>query len=63
MCKGCGSRKETKFQSEICVHLEDGLRQPDCPPVLAFPEITVCLNCGLAEFSVLASDLERMRQG
>jgi hypothetical protein len=50
-CKSCSSDEQQKFQGEVAMHFPglDGLNKPI---VWVFPEILVCLNCGLAEFVV-----------
>jgi hypothetical protein len=40
-----------KFASEIDIHFP-GLKNVDKRPVLAYPELLVCFNCGKAEFTI-----------
>ena len=51
LCIACGSDKQAKFTAEIAVHIP-GLNNLDKPHILLFPEISVCMNCGNAEFTV-----------
>jgi len=50
-CKSCSSEDQHIFHGEIALHFPglDGLKKPI---VWVFPEISICLNCGLAEFLV-----------
>jgi hypothetical protein len=50
-CKSCLSQDQQSFQGEVALHFP-GLDGLDKPIVWIFPEILVCLNCGLAEFVV-----------
>ena len=55
-CKSCGLVHRKKFISEVTIHFE-GLRNINKEPVLVFPELLVCLNCGNAEFVIHRDDL------
>lgn len=50
-CKSCWSENRYSFEGEVALHFRglDGLNKPI---VWVFPEILVCLNCGVAEFVV-----------
>ena len=50
ICRHCESGRKS-FTSEIAIHFPglDGLNKP---LVRVFPEVKVCLNCGMAEFVV-----------
>jgi hypothetical protein len=37
-----------------------GLENLSKPPVLVFPEVVICLNCGFAEFKTPEADLRRL---
>lgn len=50
-CNSCGSVKQEKFRSEIDIHFP-GLTNVNKRPVVVFPELVVCLNCGKAEFTI-----------
>lgn len=52
-CKSCGSDKVCRFTAEMAIHLSDINR----PPVLVFPQLFVCLNCGKGEFAVPDNEL------
>lgn len=59
LCKACGSDKQAKFTAEIAVHIL-GLNNLDKPHLFVFPEISVCMNCGNAEFNVPESQLRML---
>jgi hypothetical protein len=46
-CASCGFQNQDKFQAEIAIHSRD----IQDPPVLVFPRILVCMNCGKPEFT------------
>jgi hypothetical protein len=55
-CNSCGSVNQEKFTSEIDIHFP-GLSNVRKSPVLVYPELLVCLNCGKAEFTVPKDEL------
>ena len=61
-CRRCSSGKQSKFNVEMNVHFPgwEGLEKPT---VWLFPEVTVCLDCGFAEFSVSENDLRKLAEG
>jgi hypothetical protein len=50
-CRSCGSVNHGKFAAEMCIHFP-GLKNIDKPVVWVFPNMVVCLDCGMAEFVV-----------
>jgi len=61
MCDVCGSRHQSKFRSEVCVHFA-GPQDLYRTPVVVFPELTICLNCGtVAAFQIEELELVRLR--
>jgi hypothetical protein len=58
-CKSCGSINQSKFGGEIAIH-SPGLKGIDKPVVWVFPELVVCLECGLTEFAVPEAELRRL---
>jgi len=55
-CKSCGSVNQSKFNAEMGIHFP-GLKNIDKPVVWVFPELVVCLNCGIAEFAMPEAQL------
>jgi hypothetical protein len=55
-CNSCGSVDQGKFTSEVDIHFP-GLNNVNKSPVLVYPELLVCLNCGKAEFTVPKDEL------
>jgi len=58
-CKSCGSVNQRKFTGEIAIHFP-GLKRIDEPVVWVFPELVVCVDCGIAEFAVPEAELLRL---
>jgi hypothetical protein len=58
-CLRCSSEHQKKLTAEMNVHFpgREGLNKPT---VWLFPEVTFCLNCGLAEFSVARAELSKL---
>lgn len=52
-CRLCNSEKQSKFATEIAIHLP-GLSTPHA---FLFPKILVCLDCGFTEFSIPETEL------
>ena len=50
-CKSCGSVNQRRFTAEMGIHFP-GLKNIGKPVVWVFPELVVCLDCGIAEFAV-----------
>ena len=50
-CKVCGSENVHKLRGEIAMR-SPGLKNIDKPVVWLFPDIVVCMDCGIAEFVV-----------
>jgi hypothetical protein len=62
ICKSCGSVNQRKFKAEIGIRLP-GLKSLDKPVVWVFPEVVVCLNCGISEFAVPEAELCELAKG
>ena len=58
-CQRCESLQLRKFTAEINMHFPgcEGLAKPS---VWVFPQVLVCLDCGLAQFSIPQLELERL---
>lgn len=61
-CKSCGSENLTSFNGEVLIHFR-GLGNIDEPPVLVFPALAICRNCGYAEFVVPEKELRLLTKG
>ena len=61
-CVRCSSENLGKFSAEMNIHFpgHEGLTEPT---VWFFPQLTVCLHCGYAEFSIPDSELQRLTDG
>jgi hypothetical protein len=55
-CNSCGSDNSRNFNGEIAIHFP-GLQGLDKPIVWVFPQVLVCLNCGVAQFTVPEAEL------
>ena len=57
-CKVCQSENQKTFESEVTIHFPelDNLRKR---PILVFPDLVICLNCGFIESKVEMSELLR----
>ena len=62
ICKLCGSVDQKKFSAEMGIHFPE-LKNIDKPTVWVFPEVTVCLDCGTAEFDVPGAELRQLARG
>jgi hypothetical protein len=60
-CKSCGSANQRKFSAEMGIHFPEK-ENIDKPAVWVFPEVVVCFNCGMAEFSVPKAELRQLEQ-
>ncbi len=61
-CKFCGAVNRRKFTAEIGIH-SPGLKDLDVPVVWVFPDLAVCLECGVAEFAVPVAELHLLAKG
>ena len=61
-CKSCGSKNLKKFLGEIAVHFP-GLKNMDEANVCVFPELVICLECGIALFVVPEPELRQPVEG
>jgi hypothetical protein len=60
--ESCESPNESVFIGEVAIHFT-GVEGLNRPIVWVFPEITICLNCGMARFVVPDSELGVLRTG
>ena len=61
-CKSCSPENQKTFTAEMAIHFVGlmGLRKPI---VWVFPEIAVCLDCGVARFMVPQRELKVLQTG
>ena len=62
MCNLCESPDFRVFTAEMNIHFP-GRENLDTPTVWAFPPVTICVNCGCAEFAVHGEPLQKLREG
>jgi hypothetical protein len=55
-CAVCGSDRQRKFNGELAIHFP-GLNGLDKPIVWVFPQLLVCLDCGVAQFAIPKAEL------
>lgn len=61
-CRRCGADTLKDFNGELAIHFP-GLQGLETPIVWVFPTISVCLDCGVAQFMVPERELEVLRTG
>jgi|SRR5277367_1357185 len=61
-CNSCGSENQQQFPSEMVIHLP-GLKNVNKPPVLAFPNLRICMDCGSTELAVPESVVRQLGKG
>jgi hypothetical protein len=61
VCKQCCSHKQSIFKAEMNLHFPgwEGLIKPT---VWAFPEVVVCLDCGLLECTIPETELQKLAE-
>jgi hypothetical protein len=55
-CPSCGSVNQSRFSAEMSIHFP-GLKNVNKPTAWVFPEVLVCLDCGVSEFTVPDTEL------
>jgi hypothetical protein len=62
MCNSCRSKNQIQFESEIFIHFSS-IDDLDKLPVMVFPRLSVCLDCGVvSEFIIPATELRELRE-
>lgn len=56
-CRSCQSSNQRTYESEINIHFPE-LNNLKKPPVLAFPNLVICLDCGFVETKIADSELQ-----
>jgi hypothetical protein len=57
----CSLKNQRKLNAEVALHVP-GRKGLDTPLVWAFPELLVCLNCGLVVFALADAPLKELGQ-
>ena len=60
-CAFCKSANQREFPSEICIHFP-GIDSSTRPAEFVFPQILICLECGVAQFPIPDAELERLAE-
>jgi hypothetical protein len=61
LCKSCASVNQKEFVAEISLHFVE-IENIYKPTVWAFPEVIICLDCGMASFSVTKDELSQLER-
>jgi hypothetical protein len=61
-CRTCNSENLSTFSAEVALH-SPGLKGLDIPIVWVFPQLVVCLACGVAEFAIPEDHVRELREG
>ena len=61
-CPSCASQNQAEFATEMMLH-SSGFAHVCNPNVLAFPMVSVCLDCGALRFTLPESELQLLRNG
>jgi hypothetical protein len=56
LCALCKSGNQAEFTAEMMIHLS-GRANIDNPGLLAFPKVSVCLDCGSSRFIIPETEL------
>jgi hypothetical protein len=61
-CQKCSSENQSAFSGEIGIHFP-GIEGLQKPLVFVYSEVSVCLDCGYADFNVPESELKVLATG
>jgi hypothetical protein len=61
VCSLCSSVNEAEFTSEMTIHFSD-LKHVTNSGVLAFPKISICMDCGASRFITPDTELQALRE-
>jgi hypothetical protein len=61
-CPSCSSKNQKPFSGEVAIHFPepDGVKKPI---VWVFPQLTVCMDCGVAQFKIRERELQVLVTG
>ena len=58
-CKSCQSANQRMFESEVNIYFP-GLKHVTKRPVLAFPDLVICIDCGFIEGRITEQELQQL---
>jgi hypothetical protein len=61
-CQPCASLRKMAFLGEICLHFPGGLESLNKPLVWVYPQVVVCLDCRLAQFTLPEKELRVIQE-
>lgn len=61
-CRSCASENQKEFAAEMNIHFP-GRKGLNMPAVLAFPKLSVCLDCGSTDFKLPETELRLLAEG
>jgi hypothetical protein len=61
-CPSCRSNSQRVFPAEANIHFP-GREGLDKPTVWAFPQMLICLKCGLTQFVIREAELRELNEG
>lgn len=60
-CKSCSSSKLVELNTEVCFHFP-GLKGLKIAPVIGFPTVVVCCECGFVQANLSVEELRLLRE-
>jgi hypothetical protein len=56
-CRSCSSNNRAEYDAEVNIHLP---KDRDKAAVLVYPRFVVCLDCGVADFTIPEAELRQL---
>ena len=60
-CSACHSRNLREFDSEITIHIDQGIDDLTKSNAVVFPKITICMDCGFMQGQIKEDDFTPSR--
>lgn len=60
-CPSCQSANQRGFNSEVNIHFP-GMNGLNIPTVWVFPKISVCMDCGTAQFTIPEAERKELKE-
>ena len=60
-CPSCRSANQRGFNSEVNIHFP-GMKGLNIPTVWVFPKISVCMDCGTAQFTIPDAERKELKE-